>query len=59
MLFSVLCIVFLLNVSESFTQYYIEKQLLLRYNNKELSNIIIDKQIGHFIYHYLREKRNY
>ena len=48
MLFSVLCIVFLLNVSESFTQYYIEKQLLLRYNNKELSNIIIDKQIGTF-----------
>jgi hypothetical protein len=48
MLFGVLCIIFLLNVSESFTQYYIEKQLLLRYNNKELSNIIIDKQIGTF-----------
>ena len=48
MLFGVLCLFFLLNVSESFTQYYIEKHLLLHYNNKELSNIIIDKQIGTF-----------
>ena len=46
MLFGVIIIFLLVNVSESLTQYYIEKHLLLRYNNKELSNIIIDKQIG-------------
>ena len=34
MLFGALCIFLLLNVSESLTQYYIEKHLLLRYNNK-------------------------
>jgi hypothetical protein len=48
MLFGVIIIFLLVNVSESLTQYYIEKHLLLRYNNKELSNIIIDKQIGTF-----------
>ena len=48
MLFGALCIFLLLNVSESWTQYYIEKHLLLRYNNKEFSNIVIDKQIGTF-----------
>ena len=48
MLFGALCIFLLLNVSESLTQYYIEKHLLLRYNNKEFSNIVIDKQIGTF-----------
>jgi len=46
MLFGIIFIFLLVNVSESLTQYYIEKHLLLRYNNKELSNIIIDKQIG-------------
>lgn len=48
MLFGVIILFLLVNVSESLTQYYIEKHLLLRYNNKELSNIIIDKQIGTF-----------
>jgi len=48
MLFGVIIIFLLVNVSESLTQYYIEKHLLLRYNNKELSNIIIDKEIGTF-----------
>jgi len=37
-----------LNATESFTQYYIEKHLLLRYKNKEFSNIVVDKQIGTF-----------
>lgn len=48
MLSGLIFIFFLVNVSESLTQYYIEKHLLLRYNNKELSNIVIDKQIGTF-----------
>ena len=48
MLFGVIIIFLLVNVSESLSQYYIEKHLLLRYNNKELTNIIIDKHIGTF-----------
>jgi hypothetical protein len=49
MIFGVIFIIFLsVNVSNSLTQYYIEKHLLLRYNNKELSNIVIDKEIGTF-----------
>ena len=48
MLFSVIIIFFIFNVTESYKQYYIEKQLLLRYTNKELSNIVIDKQVGTF-----------
>lgn len=48
MLLGILCIFFLFNVSESLKQYYIEKQLLLRYNNKEFTNIVIDKQISVF-----------
>jgi hypothetical protein len=46
MMLGILCIFFLFNVSESLKQYYIEKQLLLRYNNKEFTNIVIDKQIS-------------
>jgi len=48
MLFGLICVFFLLNATESFTQYQIEKQLLLRYSNKQLSNIVIDKQVGTF-----------
>ena len=49
MIFGVIFVIFLTaNVSNSLTQYYIEKHLLLRYNNKELSNIVIDKEIGTF-----------
>jgi len=39
---------FLLTTVESLTQYYIEKQLVLHYKNKNLSKIVIDKQIGTF-----------
>lgn len=48
MLFSVIIIFFIFHVTEPYKQYYIEKQLLLRYTNKELSNIVIDKQVGTF-----------
>lgn len=44
MIFGILCIFFLFNVSESL------KQLSLRYNNKEFTNIVIDKQIGVFYF---------
>jgi len=48
MIFGILCILMTFTGTVSLTQYYIEKHLLLRYNNKELSNIIVDKQIGTF-----------
>ena len=48
MLFRVIIIFFILNVIQSYSQYNIEKHLLLRYNNKELSDIIIDKEVKTF-----------